>query len=48
MTRRTTTLLAALAIAVAVAAAYSNSFSGPFILDDIEAIQKNEKIRSLR
>ena len=48
MTRRTTTLLAALAILVAVAAAYSNSLSGPFIFDDTSAIQKNATIRSLR
>ena len=47
MTRRTT-LLAALAIIVAVAAAYSNSFSGPFIFDDVGAIRDNATIRSLR
>jgi tetratricopeptide (TPR) repeat protein len=48
MTRWTTTLLAALAIVAVVAAAYSNSFTGPFIFDDIPAIQKNTTIRSLR
>jgi tetratricopeptide (TPR) repeat protein len=48
MTRRTTTLLAALALLVAVAAAYSNSFSGPFIFDDTSAIRENATIRSLR
>jgi tetratricopeptide (TPR) repeat protein len=41
-------ILAALAIVVAVAAAYSNSFSGPFIFDDIRGIQENKAIRSLR
>jgi tetratricopeptide (TPR) repeat protein len=39
---------AALVIIAAVAAAYSNSFSGPFIFDDVSAIQKNATIRSLR
>jgi tetratricopeptide (TPR) repeat protein len=48
MTRRTVTLLAPLAIVVAVTAAYSNSFSGPFIFDDLGAIEKNATIRSLR
>ena len=48
MTYRATTLLAVLAIVVAGAAAYSNSFSGPFIFDDLPAIQENESIRSLR
>ena len=42
------TVPAALVIVIAVAAAYSNSFSGPFIFDDIAAIQKNRTLRSLR
>jgi hypothetical protein len=42
------TVAAAVAIIVAVAAAYSNSFSGPFIFDDLSSIQDNEAIRSLR
>ncbi len=48
MTHRSITLLAGLAIVVAVATAYSNSFSGPFIFDDLAAIQENESIRNLR
>ncbi len=47
MTHRMATFLAALTIAVAVTAAYSNSFRGPFIFDDIAAIERNESIRSL-
>jgi tetratricopeptide (TPR) repeat protein len=35
-------------IVVAVAAAYSNSFSGPFIFDDVASVQMNRTIRSLR
>ncbi len=42
------TVPAALLIVIAVAAAYSNSFSGPFIFDDVAAIQKNRTLRSLR
>ena len=48
MTERIKTILAVGGIIVAVAAAYSNSFSGPFIFDDIPAIQNNATIRSLR
>ena len=48
MSHSTKTILAAVVIVVAVAAAYRNSFSGPFILDDVTAIQKNRTIRSLR
>jgi len=47
MTQRATTLLAALTILVAAAAAYSNSFRGPFIFDDVAAIERNDSIRSL-
>jgi tetratricopeptide (TPR) repeat protein len=47
MTQRAITLLAVLTIIVAAAVAYSNSFRGPFIFDDIAAIQRNESIRNL-
>ena len=48
MSHRTKTILAVAVIVIAVAAAYSNSFSGPFIFDDFTAIQRNATIRSLR
>ena len=48
MSHSTRTILAAAVIVVAVAAAYSKSFSGPFIFDDTTAIQRNATIRSLR
>ena len=48
MSHNTKTVLAAVVIVVAVAAAYSNSFTGPFIFDDVTAIQRNATIRSLR
>ena len=48
MSHRTKTILAAVVVVVAGAAAYSNSFSGPFIWDDIPAIPENATIRSLR
>ena len=38
---------AALAIGVAAMATYLNSLNGPFIFDDISAIQQNETIHSL-
>ena len=34
-------------LAVVTAAAYHNSFSGPFIFDDVEAIEANPHIRQL-
>jgi tetratricopeptide (TPR) repeat protein len=48
MSQRTKTILAGIAIVVAAAAVYSDSFSGPFIFDDIPAIRENATIRSLR
>ncbi len=38
----------ALLLVLAGLAAYWNSFSGPFVFDDIEAIVENQQIRSLR
>jgi hypothetical protein len=40
-------LLAAALIVAALVAAYANSFRGPFVFDDVEAIVENETIRSL-
>src|SRR5688572_13577950 len=34
-------------LALAIAAAYSNSFEGEFIFDDVRSIPQNESIRSL-
>src|SRR5215213_888785 len=39
--------LAAALLAVLTAAAYVNSFGGPFIFDDIDAVQENPHIRAL-
>jgi hypothetical protein len=44
--RRLWTALACAVIVAAGIAVYSNSFNGPFIFDDRDAIQKNEAIRS--
>ena len=41
------TALAAGVIVLATAAAFSNSFTGPFILDDIDAVTNNPTIRQL-
>ena len=41
------TALAAGVIVLATAAAFSNSFAGPFILDDIDAVTNNPTIRQL-
>ena len=40
--------LAAALIIAAVAAAYSNSFHGPFVFDDLNSIVDNKSIRTLR
>ncbi len=47
MTRRTTTLLAALAILVLGALTYSNSLRGVFVFDDKSEIEENPAIRHL-
>ena len=46
-TPRWTLWLAGLAIAVAGLAAYSNSFRGPFVFDDVGSIPNNESLRHL-
>lgn len=46
-TERRKVFLAALGLVVALLAAYANSFRGPFVFDDVEAIVENETIRSL-
>jgi len=45
--RRWATLAAGTLIVLAGAAAYSNSFHGPFVLDDLHAIRDNPTIRHL-
>ena len=44
---RRNVFLAALVLVVAAILAYANSFRGPFVFDDVEAIVENETIRSL-
>lgn len=47
-TRRRASVIAVLLIVGAALAAYHNSFSGPFIFDDVHAIVENPTIRELR
>lgn len=44
---RSHALIAVALITVALLAAYANSFGGPFVFDDVEAIVENPTIRSL-
>ncbi|MBI4626191.1 MAG: hypothetical protein HY736_23585, partial [Verrucomicrobia bacterium] len=44
---RGSVLIALVVIAIATLAAYHNSFSGPFVFDDVPAIVENQTIRRL-